>query len=162
MPSSDLGREIIDRSPYMVLATADEQGRPWASPVWFAVEAYREFFWVSSREATHSRNIRSRPEVGIVVFDSGVPIGAGQGVYMEARAVELDGDDLDRGLRIFSARSVQHGGTDWTRGDLAPEGLMRMYRATATGHSMLAKDGGPDHRIDVSIATRAPDEEGAP
>ena len=28
--------EIIDAARYMVLATADEDGLPWASPVWFA------------------------------------------------------------------------------------------------------------------------------
>src|SRR5215207_10852846 len=52
----DLGalvRSIIDANLYIVLATADEAGRPWASPVCFAVAGYREYLWVSSPEATH-------------------------------------------------------------------------------------------------------------
>ena len=35
----DLGaltRSIIDSNRYMTLATADEQGSPWASPVWYS------------------------------------------------------------------------------------------------------------------------------
>ena len=65
---SALARSIVDGSLYMVIATADESGRPWASPVYFAVDDYRDFFWVSSLEAQHSRNIALRPGVGIVVF----------------------------------------------------------------------------------------------
>ena len=33
----------------------------------------RVFFWVSHPEATHSQNLRERPELGIVIFDSTVP-----------------------------------------------------------------------------------------
>jgi predicted pyridoxine 5'-phosphate oxidase superfamily flavin-nucleotide-binding protein len=79
-----VAREIIDANRYMVLGTADEEGRPWVSPVWFAPAGYGELFWVSSPDATHSRNLASRPELGIVVIDSQVPIGWGQGVYMSA------------------------------------------------------------------------------
>jgi len=63
----DLGsaaRTIMDTNLYMTLATADESGLPWASPVYYATEGYAEFYWVSSPEAKHSRNIAARPEVG--------------------------------------------------------------------------------------------------
>jgi hypothetical protein len=50
-------RAIIDANLYMVLGTADEAGRPWVSPVYFAPASYREFLWVSQPQATHSRNI---------------------------------------------------------------------------------------------------------
>jgi Pyridoxamine 5'-phosphate oxidase len=70
----------------MTLGTADETGRPWASPVYFAHADYREFVWVSKPGARHSRNIAARPEVGIVVFDSHAPIETGGGVYMSATA----------------------------------------------------------------------------
>ena len=44
----DLGavaRGIIDSNQYMVLGTADETGRPWVSPVYYAAAGYTEFFW---------------------------------------------------------------------------------------------------------------------
>src|SRR3989442_15804183 len=89
-------RGMINASRYRVLATADETGRPWASPVYFANSGYAEFFWVSAPEAAHSRNIAVRPQVSIVIFNSQVPIGAGQGVYMAAVAQEVPGAELDR------------------------------------------------------------------
>src|SRR5918992_5975436 len=111
----DLGaiaKAIIDSNLYLTLGTADEAGRPWVSPVYYATEGYAQFYWVSSPEATHSRNIASRPEVAIVVFDSRAPIGSGQGVYVSAIAEELTGADLDRGIAIFSRRSEAHGASE--------------------------------------------------
>jgi hypothetical protein len=147
---ADTARGIIDASRYMVLATADETGRPWASPVYFAHSGYTEFFWVSAPDAAHSRNIAVRRQVSIVIFDSQVPIGAGQGVYMAAVAQEVTGAELDRGLEVFSRRSVAHGGAAWTREDVQPEA--GLYRAAAHDHSILAKDGRPDHRITAHLA----------
>jgi nitroimidazol reductase NimA-like FMN-containing flavoprotein (pyridoxamine 5'-phosphate oxidase superfamily) len=46
-------RAIIDANLYMVLGTADEAGRPWVSPVYFAHSGYNEFFWVSRPETKH-------------------------------------------------------------------------------------------------------------
>jgi hypothetical protein len=142
-------RDIIEASRYLVLATADAAGRPWSSPVYFAHIGFAEFYWVSSPEATHSVNIATRPEVGIVVFDSQVAIGAGQGVYMSAAATLLENGEAAGGIEAFSARSVAHGGREWTAQDVRPGAGLRLYRATADSYSILAKDGQPDHRIAV-------------
>src|SRR6266540_3688056 len=107
-------RRIIDANLYMVLATADAAGQPWASPVYFANAGYAEFFWVSSPDATHSRNIAVRPQIGIVVFDSQVPISTGQAVYMTAVAEQPTGAELERGIDVFSRRSLADGGDGWT------------------------------------------------
>jgi pyridoxine/pyridoxamine 5'-phosphate oxidase len=145
-------RRIVDGNLYMVLATADEAGRPWATPVYFAHSNYREFFWISSPQATHSRNIGTRPQVGIVIFDSQVPIGSGQGVYVEGMAGETPADDLERGIGIFSRRSLATGGAAFTAADVREDAPFRLYRAIATEHSMLAKDGSADHRVPVVVA----------
>jgi len=147
-----VARSIIDTNLYMVLATADEAGRPWASPVYFANSGYAEFFWVSSPDATHSRNIAMRPQIGIVIFDSQVPIGTGQAVYMPAVAAVASGE-LERGIKVFSQRSQAHGGVPWTLDDVQGEGRLRLYRAIAEEHSVLAKDGRPDHRVAAEITT---------
>ena len=154
-PATQTARDIIEASRYLVLATADAAGRPWSSPVYFAHIGLTEFFWVSSPEVTHSRNIAVRPEVGIVIFDSQVPIGAGQGVYMSAVARLLYGDETARGLEAFSRRSVAHGGHGWTSEDVRPGAGLRLYQATADAHWILAKDGQPDHRVPVPLREEA-------
>ena len=73
---SDLARKVIDANSYMALGTADEDGHPWVSPVWFASEDYRQFHWVSSPQARHSRNLAARPEVAIAIYDSSTAPGS--------------------------------------------------------------------------------------
>jgi hypothetical protein len=150
-PAAQTVRDIIEANRYLVLATADAAGRPWSSPVYFAHIDFAEFFWVSSPDVTHSRNIAVRPEVGIVVFDSQVAIGAGQGMYISAVAKLLEGGESARGIEAFSHRSVAHGGPEWTSEDVRPGAGLRLYRATADSHWILAKDGRPDHRIPVPL-----------
>jgi hypothetical protein len=145
-------RDIIEASRYLVLATADAAGRPWSSPVYFAHVGLTEFLWVSSPDVTHSRNIAARPEVGIVIFDSQAAIGTGQGVYMSAAARLLEDGETAPGIEAFSCRSVGHGGPAWTTEDVRPGTGLRLYRAVADAHWILAKDGQPDHRIPVPLA----------
>jgi hypothetical protein len=79
----------------------------------------------------HPRNLAARPQVSIVIFDSGAPVGSGQGVYVSAVARELTGADLDRGIPIFSRRSEAHEADEWNPEDVRPAARHRLYRATA-------------------------------
>jgi hypothetical protein len=157
MDAAQTVSDIIAASHYLVLATADAAGRPWSTPVYFSYIGMDEFFWVSSPEVTHSRNIAVRPEVGIAIFDSHAAIGTGQGVYMSAVAGLVEGGgDAIRGIEAFSRRSVAHGGREWTSEDLRPGAGLRLYRATADSHWILAKDGRPDHRVPVPLGGQVP------
>lgn len=133
----------------MVLGTADEGGRPWVSPVYYAPAGYSELSWVSSPHAQHSRNLAARPEVSIVVFDSQAPVGQGQGVYMSAVAELLTGPDLERGIGIFSRVSVSHGGRPWTLEDVRQPAPLRLYRARVSEHWVLDPERRPDQRTGV-------------
>jgi dihydrofolate reductase/nitroimidazol reductase NimA-like FMN-containing flavoprotein (pyridoxamine 5'-phosphate oxidase superfamily) len=144
-----LARGIVDAGRYMTLGTADESGLPWVSPVWYAPAAYRELFWVSSPGARHSRNVSARPQVSIVIFDSRAPVGTGQGVYMAAVAEELTGEELERGVLVFSRRSQEEGLRAWTEADVTPPARHRLYRATASEHFVL---GQRDERVRVTLA----------
>ncbi|MET0510420.1 MAG: pyridoxamine 5'-phosphate oxidase family protein [Thermoleophilaceae bacterium] len=143
-----IAREIIDRSLYMVIATADPSGQPWASPVYFAPSGNRDFFWVSEPDATHSLNLRDRREVGIVIFDSSVAIGKGQGAYVLGVARELPAHETAEGIKIFSKRSVGHGGGEWSVEDVSPPARHRLYQATAEAHYVLDEH---DHRVEVRL-----------
>ncbi|HEX9331353.1 MAG TPA: pyridoxamine 5'-phosphate oxidase family protein [Anaerolineales bacterium] len=147
----DIAKNIIDSNMYMVLGTADESGQPWASPVYFASAGYKEFYWVSSPEVRHSRNIVIRPQVIIVIFNSQAPIGTGRGVYMSAIAEELTGANLERGIETYSRTSLGHGGHEWKQEDVQASAIYRLYRATTLEHWILDPAGHPDHRTPVTI-----------
>jgi hypothetical protein len=143
-------REIIDANSYMTLATADVEGRPWPSPVWFAHEAYRDFFWVSKPGARHSQNLAVRPELGIVIFDSTVPAGTGGGLYLEALAGEVPDKDVPHGIEVFSRRSQKQGQEAFTPADVQSPATLRLYRARASELYVLDSN---DVRIRVGEET---------
>ena len=141
-------RRIIDSNVYMTLATADADGRPWASPVWFAHDAHSRFIWVSKPEARHSRNLVVRPDAGIVFFDSTPRQGTPEAVYVEARAEQVSEEDEQRLIEVFSRRSESMGEPAWTVEDVRPPARLRLYRATAAKMFVL---GEKDERIAVEL-----------
>jgi nitroimidazol reductase NimA-like FMN-containing flavoprotein (pyridoxamine 5'-phosphate oxidase superfamily) len=141
---SDLARRVIDANSYLALGTTDEDGRPWVSPVWFASEDYRQFDWVSSPEARHSRNLTARPEVAIAIYDSSMAPGTAEAVYMSGRAEELTGDELERGVELFDRISQKGIARAWELSDVQPPSLFRLYRATASEHFVLIRGRDPE------------------
>ena len=145
---TDLGavaRSIVDSNRFMTLATAAGDGLPWASPVWYAPAEYRDFYWASSPEATHSRNLAARPRLAIVIFDSH-RAGGWNALYMSAVGEELV--DTDDGIEIYSRRSQAQGLPVWTGEDVRAPAKHRLYRATASEHYVLDSH---DRRIAVSL-----------
>ena len=145
----DLARKVIDSNSYMTLGTAGADGHPWVSPVWFASEDYTHFHWVSSPEARHSRNVAARPEVAIAIFDSTVPVGGAQAVYMSGLAVELTNAELERGIEVFGRLSEADVGRKWGLDDVQPPSLFRLYRAAVSEHYVLIPGRDPEHGIGV-------------
>ena len=124
-----MARRAIDSNHYMTLGTLDPDGRPRLSPVFYTCARYSDFYWLSSPEAHHSRNVEERPEIEIVIFDSSVPAGAGEAVYLEAGVRAIRDDELEA---ICPRRS----GRTPAGGRFTPEELrgsyLRLYVAHAT------------------------------
>lgn len=133
----------IAANRYMVLATADADGVPWVSPVWFATEDERVFYWISDPNARHSRNIAARPEIAIVIFDSTVTPGEAQAVYMEAHAEQAGVDEFD----VFARESQAQGLWVTTPEAVIPPAKHRLYRAVAGEQTVL---GPGDERIPLA------------
>lgn len=137
----ETARAIVDATSYMTLGTADEDGVPWVTPVWYAAADYREFLWISRPEARHSYNIAVRPQVSIVFWDSHVPIGTGKGVYVAAGAEQVtDAAEIARGMEIFSRRSESQGGRTYTADDVREPAHLRLYHAVVTEHWLGLND----------------------
>ena len=149
--NAEIARAILDTSSYVVLATADANGVPWSSPVWFAIHDYAVLYWVSFPGARHSQNIAVRPQLAMIVFDSTVPPGTGQGVYMSAAAEQLtDPAAVEQGLAVFSSKSVRQGAEAWGLDRVTEAARLRLYRATI--HELSILD--PDSPFDVRISVR--------
>ena len=140
----DMARRVIDGNRFLVLGTVEDDGRPRLSPVFFTPARYRDFYWVSSPDAQHSHNVRERPEVRIVVFDSSTLPGQSEAVYMSATAREVPADELPRLVREAFDPATR-GARAFTPDELSGDGDLRLYVATATAYDVHVRGSHPTH-----------------
>jgi hypothetical protein len=128
---ADIARRIIDENSYATLATADVDGHPWVTPVWFAERGLRQYVWVSRTTRRHSQNVAQRAEMALVVFDSTVPVGSGNAVYVEAAAAQVPEHELAAALAVFNAKCEASGLSTWDTSTVSGDAPHRLYLATA-------------------------------
>ncbi|MGI5127258.1 pyridoxamine 5'-phosphate oxidase family protein [Pseudonocardia sp. CA-107938] len=121
---------LLARNAYLTLGTVDASGRPWTSPVYFAADGLTDFYWVSSPQARHSRNLAEEAAASLVVFDSTVPPYHGRALYAEGAAHEIDADELDRAVQVYPG-PPERGGSALTVADVTGAAAWRLYRARA-------------------------------
>lgn len=146
--------EIVNQIQYATLATVTPGGRPWNSPVFAVHDEQLNIYWISDREGRHSRNIRANGHVFIVIYDSTVPEGEGEGVYIQATAYELtDPEEIRRIRRIKKGPDNDDPSPFVDRG-----GVRRIYKAVPEKLWMNADEIGNgvfirDYRVELSIET---------
>ena len=140
-------RRIIDTNKYLTLATVGPDGLPWASPVFYTPDGHSTLYWASGPETQHSRNLAHRPDAAIVVFDSTVPIGAAQAVYMRALVAIVPDDELTDWAAFYCGRFPET--EAFVDELLQPGSLFRLYRATVTQHSVLVRGSDPTYGTGV-------------
>jgi nitroimidazol reductase NimA-like FMN-containing flavoprotein (pyridoxamine 5'-phosphate oxidase superfamily) len=126
--------EIIEKITYITIATVDEGGQPWNTPVFGAYDEQYNFYWGSSRESQHSHNIKNNSKVFIVIYDSTVPAGAGEGVYIQANATELnDPSEIKTAHRHLQGRRPE---PYWKLEYFNMRSPISLYRAVPSGFWM--------------------------
>jgi hypothetical protein len=150
-----MARDVIDSNRYLVLGTSEDNGRARVSPVYYSHVGYRDFYWVSSPDAQHSRNVEARGAVSFVIFNSTLlPTQDNQAVYVDATAEQIPKADLpEHCARAFA--TVGPGTRAFAPEELSGDGDLRLYRATATRHQVHVRGrehpSGVDARVTVQV-----------
>jgi hypothetical protein len=142
-------RAVLDQTCYAVLATADADGTPWATPVWFAHDDLDCFYWLSWPGSRHSQLIEQRPAIAVTVFDTHAVPNEGTAFYATAQARRCPDERLDDGLEIVNRRSVGQGIGEFTRSRISGESRLRLYVADVTEAWVLDQDTSVDQRARV-------------
>lgn len=132
-----LAVELLAADNHITVATADEHGTPWISPVFFVRDEANSIYWVSSKTARHSANIRQRPEVALVLFSTGPAVG----LYIEARAEELnDHVEVDRAIPYVQSKEQPDKFKVHYPSDVTGGAAWRIYRARPLASYRRADD----------------------
>lgn len=160
---AETAKTIIDTNIYMTVATVDEHGSPWASPVFYATADAVHFYWLSSPHTRHSQALTTHPQVSLLIFDSTAAPLTGDALAMTATATQLTPDnptELTQALHTYPG-PTERGGRPLTLDHITGDSPYRLYRATA--HEWFVQcpwgDGACiahgekfDHRIAVDLA----------
>ena len=139
----DIAHRIIDDNHFMVLGTSQPDGTPRVSPVFYNHDGYRDFYWISSPRAQHSRNIAAQPRVEIVIFNSQVDPGPGTAaVYLGATAAQVPDAELPAVTAAFS--SVRSGVRAYGVDELSGDAELRLYRAVVRSTEIHVRGSDPE------------------
>ena len=145
-------RRVIDANHYMTLASREPDGGPRLSPMYYTAARYTDFYWISSPEARHSRNVVDRPEVELVIFDSTVAVGEGEAVYVSATARPIRDDELEAVCPV--AFRTTAGARRFAPDELRGGAPLRLFVAHATAWEVHVAGSDPFHGRGVD--TRLP------
>lgn len=82
-------QNILKKIAYINIATVNKDGSPWNTPVAAHHDEHLHFFWGSNVNNVHSQNIKRDGRVFVTMYDSTVPEGTGEGLYMTGIAKEV-------------------------------------------------------------------------
>jgi nitroimidazol reductase NimA-like FMN-containing flavoprotein (pyridoxamine 5'-phosphate oxidase superfamily) len=146
-------KKIIQTINYATIATVSKNGYPWNSPVAHSYDSGLNIYWFSDKNNQHSRNVRDNSDVFIVIYDSTIQLGKGEGVYIKAKASELKEPE-----EITKARKLKKGPDyDGLPDEFMGEAVRRVYKATPLQiwmNDAEIKDGVfiRDYRIKISLS----------
>jgi uncharacterized protein YhbP (UPF0306 family) len=130
MAPGDRARSLMERADLMTLATSDEAGVPWVSPVFYVPDDAYNLFWVSAKDARHSENIQARATVAIVIYSTEPEVDA---VYLSAEAEEIaEEDDAQTGAEIMRRKPQPEKWIISVIADVIGDGPLRIYKALPT------------------------------
>jgi nitroimidazol reductase NimA-like FMN-containing flavoprotein (pyridoxamine 5'-phosphate oxidase superfamily) len=101
---AEKARYIIEHNNYMIVATSDKKGNPWAAPVFFAYDDKYNFYFLSAVDSKHAENIVENPKVCLVIFDSSAPVGQSDGVQIDAKASFVPRKEVTKVINIYCDR----------------------------------------------------------
>ena len=142
-------KEVIEKINYITLATVDEKGNPWNSPVFAAYDKDYNFYWGTHRDSQKSNNIRINKNIFLVIYDSTVPDGQGKGVYIKATAKELnDPKEIEFAHKLLTKR---HTSPYWKLEQVQGNAPIRLYKATSKKIWMNGEGEKDGHYIDTRV-----------
>ena len=152
---SKRAKEIIGQIKYATIASVSENGLPWNAPVFTAFDEQYNFYFGTHKDSQKAKNIRANGRVFLVIYDSTVPVGTGEAVYIKASAQEVS--DPSELRRIFELLKERRKATYWGFAALDANGPIRLYKATPEQAWMNDAGSKNGHYIDTRTKIRLRD-----
>jgi general stress protein 26 len=149
MSTAERAKEIIEKISYITIASVAKDGQPWNAPVFAAYDEQYNFYWGTYRGSQKSKNIQNNKNVFLVVYDSTVSPGKGEGVYIKATATELeDPKEIEFAHKLLWDRHVT---PYWKLEQVEGDTPIRLYKAVPEQVWMNGEGKENGHYIDTRV-----------
>jgi len=99
---NDEARTILSENILGTVATINEDGSPWASPI-HVFSDDEAVYWFSLEDKLHSQNVERDPRVSLTIFSPDLSQGP-KGVYVNGKATKLDDDATTNAKQLIVAK----------------------------------------------------------
>lgn len=147
-------QRILDEIPYATIATVNDAGEPWNTPVFCAHDGFT-IYWSSHPDSVHSKNIAANGRAFLAIYNSKAGEGEGLGVYIQAKVHVVDDEQEIR--RVLDLLGTRRGKPFLHVEKFMNNGLQRIYVAEPleawTNGAERDEDGDfiRDYRIKIDV-----------
>lgn len=99
-------KEILEGNLFLYLATCDEEGKTWVSPLTFAYDDDCNIYFHSLLDSNHILNIKENPEVSFSICDSKQVINEIDGLQGRGMVGQIDDVELSKVHELFFSRLI--------------------------------------------------------
>ncbi|NEQ39329.1 MAG: pyridoxamine 5'-phosphate oxidase family protein [Okeania sp. SIO3I5] len=147
---TEKAKQVLNKITYLTLATVDQEGNPWNSPVYSRFDEDYTFYWSSWIENQHSQNIINNGQVFAVVYDSTVLSGEGFGVYFQgiAEVIEAENEIFNKAIDTIYTKN---GKPKRDKKYFLDLGLRRLFRFIPTTIWVNVKEPYEDYFLDKRV-----------
>jgi uncharacterized pyridoxamine 5'-phosphate oxidase family protein len=98
----DGAQEILNENILGTIATVNEDGSPWSTPVHLFSDE-KAVYWFSYEDKIHSLNIERDARVSVTLFSSDASRGP-KGVYLNGRVTKMNVDEMAVAKQLMLAK----------------------------------------------------------
>ena len=97
----ELTKEIIKDNKFMSLATTDNDGKVWSTPLSYSIDENYNFYFTSELDSKHVMNIMDNPEVSFTIFDSTRRVSDVDGLQISGIVGQVDPNNLEKVVKNY-------------------------------------------------------------
>jgi uncharacterized protein YhbP (UPF0306 family) len=91
---TEMARDIIKNNKFLSLATRNNKGEVWATPLSYSIDADINFYFTTAIDSVHIDHIRENPYVAFSIFNSTRNVSDIDGVQIKGIVGEVERDKL--------------------------------------------------------------------
>lgn len=97
----EMAKEIIANNKFLSLATVDNEGKVWSTPLSYYCDKDYNFYFTSELDSKHIINIMDNPEVSFTIFDSTRRVSDIDGLQIRGIVGQVDNDVLETVVKNY-------------------------------------------------------------